>query len=114
MAGPLGVLLVGPAVATTEVEKDVDGGPPRRRCRQVQQRPPPKLKETSMEGCLGGAASRSGRGPWNAELVKWDPLSVVILFGTPNLQMMDLTIDCLLILTTGVASHDLVNLLMAT
>jgi hypothetical protein len=28
MAGPLGVLPVGPVVATTEVEEDVDGGPP--------------------------------------------------------------------------------------
>jgi hypothetical protein len=61
--GPLGVLLAGPVVATTEVEKDVDGGPPGRCCRQVRQRPPPKLKETSMEGCLGGAASQFGRGP---------------------------------------------------
>jgi hypothetical protein len=54
---------------------------------------------------------------WNALLVNWDPLSVMILFGTPNLQMMDLmnlTADCLLILTTGVASDHLVNLPMAT
>jgi hypothetical protein len=29
MAGPLGALPMGPAVATTEVEEDVDGGPPR-------------------------------------------------------------------------------------
>jgi hypothetical protein len=27
MAGPLGALSVGPIVATTEVEEDVDGGP---------------------------------------------------------------------------------------
>jgi hypothetical protein len=27
MVGPLGVLLVFPAAATTEVEEDVDGGP---------------------------------------------------------------------------------------
>jgi hypothetical protein len=40
MAGPLGVLAVGPAVATTEVE-DVDGGPPRGCWRQIRQRPPP-------------------------------------------------------------------------
>jgi hypothetical protein len=31
----------------------------------------------------------------------------------PNLQMMDLTMDCLLILTTGVTSDHLVNLSMA-
>jgi hypothetical protein len=38
-------------------------------------------------------------------------------FGIPNLQTMDLinlTADCLLILTTGVASGHLVNLLMVT
>jgi hypothetical protein len=28
MAGPLGVLLTGPAVATTIVEEDIDGEPP--------------------------------------------------------------------------------------
>jgi hypothetical protein len=28
MTGPLGVLLVFPAAATTEAEEDVDGGPP--------------------------------------------------------------------------------------
>jgi hypothetical protein len=27
MEGPLGVLLAGPAVGTTEVEEDIDGGP---------------------------------------------------------------------------------------
>jgi hypothetical protein len=37
MAGPLGVLLVGPAAATTEVEEDVDGGP--------------------LEGVVGGSGS---------------------------------------------------------
>jgi hypothetical protein len=39
----------------------------------------------------------------------------MILFETPNLQMMDLmnlTVDYLLILTTGVASDHLVNLSM--
>jgi hypothetical protein len=49
--------------------------------------------------------------------VKWDLLSVIILFGTPNLQMMDLmdlTADFLLILTTGIASNHLVNLSMVT
>jgi hypothetical protein len=41
----------------------------------------------------------------------------MILFGTPNLQMIDLinlTIDCLLILTTQVAFDHFVNLSMAT
>jgi hypothetical protein len=41
----------------------------------------------------------------------------MILFGTPNLQMIDLmnlTADCLLILTIGVASGYLVNLSMVT
>jgi hypothetical protein len=28
MAGPLGALPVGPAMSTSEVEDDVDGGPP--------------------------------------------------------------------------------------
>jgi hypothetical protein len=49
--------------------------------------------------------------------VIWDPLSVMVLFGTPNLQTIDLinvTVDCLLILTTGVASGHVVNLLMVT
>jgi hypothetical protein len=44
-------------------------------------------------------------------------VSVMILFRTPNLQMMDLinlTVDCLLILTTGVASSHLVNLSIVT
>jgi hypothetical protein len=27
---------------------------------------------------------------WKIRLVNWDPLSVMIRFGTPNLQMMDL------------------------
>jgi hypothetical protein len=42
---------------------------------------------------------------------------VMIRFGTLNLPMMDLmnfTVDCLLILTTRVASGHLVNLSMAT
>jgi hypothetical protein len=61
--------------------------------------------------------SRSSQYPWKAPLVNWDPLSVMIRFGTPNLHMMDLMnfiADCLLILTTGVASDHLVNLSMAT
>jgi hypothetical protein len=50
-------------------------------------------------------------------LVNWDPLSVMILFRTPNMQTIDLinlTADCLLILTIGVAFGHFVNLLMAT
>jgi hypothetical protein len=46
MVGPLGVLSVFLAAATTEVG-DVDGRPPEGRCRYLRQRPPPKL-ETSM------------------------------------------------------------------
>jgi hypothetical protein len=60
---------------------------------------------------------RSLQYPWKAPLVNWDTLSVMILFGTPNLQMIDLmnlTADCLLILTIGVASGYLVNLSMVT
>jgi hypothetical protein len=60
---------------------------------------------------------RSSQYPWKAPQVNWDPLSVMIRFGTLNLHMMDLmnfTADCLLILTTRVASGHLVNLLMAT
>jgi hypothetical protein len=52
-----------------------------------------------------------------ALLLNWDPLSVMILFGSPNLQTMDLmnlTIDCLLILTTWIAFGHLVNLSMVT
>jgi hypothetical protein len=44
--------------------------------------------------------------------MNWDLLSVMILFGTPNLQMIDLinlTADCLMILTIGVASDHFVN-----
>jgi hypothetical protein len=55
--------------------------------------------------------------PWKAPLVNWDPLSMMIWFGTPNLHMMDLmnfTTDCLWILTAGVASGHLVNLSMVT
>jgi hypothetical protein len=33
---------------------------------------------------------RSSQYPWKAPLVNWDPLSVMIRFGTPNLHMMDL------------------------
>jgi hypothetical protein len=60
---------------------------------------------------------RSSQYPWKALLVNCDPLSVMIQFGTLNLHMIDLmnfTADCLLILTTGVASGHLVNLSMPT
>jgi hypothetical protein len=53
MAGHLGVLSVFPAAITTEVEDDVDGGPPGGCSRYFRQRPPPKLKMTSMVGPLG-------------------------------------------------------------
>jgi hypothetical protein len=51
MAEPLGMLLVGPIAATTDIG-DVDGGSPGGCCRQVRQWPSPKLK-TSMAGPLG-------------------------------------------------------------
>jgi hypothetical protein len=60
---------------------------------------------------------RSSQYSWKTPLVNWDPLSVMIQFGTPNLHMMDLmnfTTDYLLILTIGVASGHLVNLSMTT
>jgi hypothetical protein len=44
---------VGPAATTTDVEDDVDGGPPGARCRWVQQCPPLRLKKMSMAGPLG-------------------------------------------------------------
>jgi hypothetical protein len=53
MASHLGVLSTGSTAATTEVKGDVDSGPPRRCCRRVRQRPPPKLYKTSMVGPLG-------------------------------------------------------------
>jgi hypothetical protein len=53
MAVPLGALLVGPTAATTEFEEGVDGGAPRGCYHQVRQWPPPRLKKTSMAGCLG-------------------------------------------------------------
>jgi hypothetical protein len=52
MAGPLGVLLVSPVAATTEVEEDIDGGPPRGCYQYLRQQPPPKLTKTSMAGAL--------------------------------------------------------------
>jgi hypothetical protein len=51
--GPLGVLPMGPAVATTKVEEDVNGKAPGGCCRRVSQRPPPKMRKTSMTGPLG-------------------------------------------------------------
>jgi hypothetical protein len=44
---------VGPAATTTDVEDDVDGGPPGARCRWVQQCPPLRLKKMPMVGPLG-------------------------------------------------------------
>jgi hypothetical protein len=52
-SGPPGALLVGPVASTTEVGEDIDGGPPEGRCRRVRQRPPTRLKMTSMAGPLG-------------------------------------------------------------
>jgi hypothetical protein len=54
MAGPLWVLVEGPATATTEV-RDIDGGPPRGCYRDFWQRPPPMLK-TSTAGPLASMA----------------------------------------------------------
>jgi hypothetical protein len=51
---------MGPVVSTTEVEDDVDGGPPREHCRWVRQHPPPRLKMTLMAGSLGGAIGGFG------------------------------------------------------
>jgi hypothetical protein len=48
-----GALSTGPATATTKVEEDVNGGPLEGRYRWVRQRPPPRLKKTSMVGPLG-------------------------------------------------------------
>jgi hypothetical protein len=70
-----------------------------------------------IAGILGMHLVYYSHYPWNALLVNWDPLSVMILFGTSHLQTMDLinlTTNCLLILTTGVASGHLVNLSMVT
>jgi hypothetical protein len=55
IAGPLGVLVACPAVATTEVE-DVDGGSLGGCWGHVRQRPPSKLK-TSMADPLGVLAA---------------------------------------------------------
>jgi hypothetical protein len=60
MAGPLGALSVGLAMSTTEFEDDVDGGPPRRHCRWVQQRPPSSFEDDIDGGALGGATGRFG------------------------------------------------------
>jgi hypothetical protein len=42
-----------PVASTTKVEEDVDSRPPRGRYRWVRQRPPLRLKKTSMVGPLG-------------------------------------------------------------
>jgi hypothetical protein len=71
MAGPLRVLVEGPAVVTTEVE-DVDGGPPGGCYWHVLQRPPPKLEMSiaaPLEGAVGMSGSdhhRSWRRRWQA------------------------------------------------
>jgi hypothetical protein len=44
---------MGPIMSTTKVEEDVDGRPPGGHCQRVRQRPPPRLKTTSMVGPLG-------------------------------------------------------------
>jgi hypothetical protein len=54
---PGGVLPVGPAAATTEVKEDVDGGLPRGRCRRFRQRSPPRFMKTSMAAPLRGSRS---------------------------------------------------------
>jgi hypothetical protein len=60
-AGPLGVLAAGLAVATTKVEEDIDGAP-LGCCRQVWQRPPPKLKKMLMTAPPGSPTNGSGSG----------------------------------------------------
>jgi hypothetical protein len=55
MAGPLGLLAVGPAAATIGVG-DIDGGPSEGCWWQVRQRPPPEL-ETLMMDPLGVLAA---------------------------------------------------------
>jgi hypothetical protein len=62
MAAPLGVLSVFLAVDTTEVEEDINGGPPRGCCRYFWQRLPSKLKKMSMTGTLEGVVGISGNG----------------------------------------------------
>jgi hypothetical protein len=57
--GPLEALSVGPVASTTEVEDNVDDSPPGVRCGWVRQRPPPRLKKTSMAGPLGSATGGS-------------------------------------------------------
>jgi hypothetical protein len=59
LRAPWGELSAGPTASTTEVEEDVDGKPPRGRCRRVRQRPPPMLKTTSMVGPLGALLAGS-------------------------------------------------------
>jgi hypothetical protein len=56
MVGLLGALSAGLAASTTKVEDDIDGGPHGGCCWRVQQRPPPRLKTTSMAGPMEGVA----------------------------------------------------------
>jgi hypothetical protein len=53
MVAPLGVLVVGPAVVTTEAG-DVDGGPPGGCYRDFRQHPPPMLKTSTAAPDLHG------------------------------------------------------------
>jgi hypothetical protein len=65
MVCPLGVRLAVPAVATIEVDEDVDGGPHGRCCQEFRQRPPPKLMKTSMASpweVLSGAPASATTG----------------------------------------------------
>jgi hypothetical protein len=57
----MGVLPVCLVAATTEVEVDIDGEPHGGCCRWVRQRPPPKLKNTSVvaSGPFGGCPDLS-------------------------------------------------------
>jgi hypothetical protein len=75
MAGPLGVLVAGPAAATTDVE-DVDGGPPGGCCRDFRQRPPSMLK-TSTTSHLGVLAAGSTAATTEARDVDGGPLGVL-------------------------------------
>jgi hypothetical protein len=60
MVGPLGgAVPVRPIASTTEFEDNVDGKPPRGRCRQVWQRPPPRFEDYIDGGPPGGVAGGS-------------------------------------------------------
>jgi hypothetical protein len=60
MVWTLGALPAGPTASTTEVEDDINGGPPGGRCHWVWQHPPPSLKMMSMVAPLGGTTGGSG------------------------------------------------------